>query len=162
AKVPDPRLAEDRKRKILEADAVEYILSGRQPVDQRLGGEIRLRQGIDENAGADVAEAVAGGDLDQHARRAVGARPHDTGIARRAARLNAMGNQRAIGRPAEIGFCDAADGSDRRSRSRHEPAPRERRGAAARDDGHWASAVESTRRKLPASSDRDPTPLRRL
>ncbi len=156
-KVPDVLLAEDRERKILEANAIEYVLSGRQALDQRLGREIRLRQRIHGGGAQDISEAVAGGDLDQHARRPIGARPHDTGIDRRITRLDAVRDERAIGRPAEIGSCHAANGSDRRSRSRQEPAPRERRGAAARDDGHWASAVESTRRKLPASSDRDPT-----
>src|SRR5262249_29282919 len=39
AKAPDLRLAQDRKRKILAADAVEYVLSGRQALDQCLSGE---------------------------------------------------------------------------------------------------------------------------
>ena len=47
---------------VLKADAVEDVLAGRQAVDQRLGGEVGLRQRIDEHR-ADVAEALGGGDL---------------------------------------------------------------------------------------------------
>ena len=35
---------------VLEADAVEDVLAGRQVLDQRLGGEIALRQRVDEHA----------------------------------------------------------------------------------------------------------------
>ena len=35
---------------ILKPDAIEHVLPGRQTLDQRLGGEIGLRQRIDEDA----------------------------------------------------------------------------------------------------------------
>ena len=45
AEAPDHRLADDRRRrKVLEADAIEDVLPGRQAFDQRLGGEIGFRQ----------------------------------------------------------------------------------------------------------------------
>src|SRR5258705_13897197 len=51
AKASDRRLAHDRGRShVLETDAVEDVLSGRQVFDQRLGGEVALRQGVDEQA----------------------------------------------------------------------------------------------------------------
>src|SRR4029453_7377268 len=162
AEAPDLRLAPDRERKILEPDAIEYVLPRGQPLDQRLGGEIGLRQGVDQDGAADILETVAGRNLDQHARWPVGAPPDDTRVDRNVARLDAVGDERAIGCAAELRPGEAGGGdARRRDRSRQEPAPRERRGAAARDDGHWASAVESTRRKLPASSDRGSTFSRR-
>jgi hypothetical protein len=60
--------AEDRRHgMILEPDAIEHILAGRQPIDQRLGGEIGLRQCVDGDGAADDLEAVGGRHLDQHA-----------------------------------------------------------------------------------------------
>ncbi len=45
-------LADDRRRsQILEADAIEDVLAGRQVLDQRLGREIALGQHVDEHAG---------------------------------------------------------------------------------------------------------------
>ena len=83
---------------ILEPDAIEDVLSGRQVLDQRLGGEIAFRQRIDSDRAADALEAVGGRGLDQHARRPVGARPDHAGIGRDVARLNAVGDD-AAGRP---------------------------------------------------------------
>src|SRR5262249_61231009 len=101
---------------MLEADAEEYILSGGQPCDQRLGGEIRLRQGIDGSSAHNVYEAVAGRDLDQHARGPIRARPDHAGIDRHVARLDAVRDERAVSRPAEIGVWEVTRGSERRSR----------------------------------------------
>src|ERR1700704_5682441 len=57
----------------------------------------------------DVPEAFRGRDLDQHARRLVGASPHHAGIGRHVAGLNAMGDQRAIGSAAEVWPRNSAD-----------------------------------------------------
>src|SRR3981081_373888 len=63
AKTPDLRRAQEGgERMILEPDAIEYVLPGLQTLDQRLGGEISLRQRIDEDRAANVLEAVGGGD----------------------------------------------------------------------------------------------------
>src|SRR6516165_6956860 len=48
AKMSNFRLAEHRTGKILKADAIENILSRRRIVEQRLGGEVRFRQRVDE------------------------------------------------------------------------------------------------------------------
>src|SRR5262245_11939288 len=126
AKVPDLRFAHDWERKILEPDAVEYVLSGRKPLDHRLGREIRLRQSLGKSGAANVPETVAGRNLHQHARRPIRTRPDDAGIGGNVARLDTVGDQRAISRAAEIGSEDSVDGADRcsRSRSRQESAPR--------------------------------------
>ena len=79
-KRPIGRLAEHGRGEILKADAVEDILARRQVFDQRLGGEIGFRQRVDEDRALNVAEAVGRCDLDQHARRPVGARPDYAGI----------------------------------------------------------------------------------
>jgi hypothetical protein len=158
AKASDLRLAENRRRGVvLETDAVEDVLPGRQAFEERLGGEVGFRQRVDMDRAADGLEAVGGGDLDQHARGPVGARPDHAGIDRDVARLDAVGDDRPIGRAAERGFGDALQQAHRRGRagSREEGATRQRR-APAHGDGHWASAVES-RRTMRASSDNDPT-----
>ena len=158
AKASDLRLAEDRRRRVvLEADAIEDVLPGRQAFDQRLGGEVGFRQRVDIDRATDGLEAVGGGDLDQHARGAVCSRPDDAGIDRDVARLDAVGDDRPIGRAAERGLGDAVQQAHRRGRagSRQEGATRQRR-APAHGDGHWASAVES-RRTMRASSDSDST-----
>jgi hypothetical protein len=46
-------------------------------VDQRIGGEVGLRQRVDIDRALDGLEAVRGGDLGQHARGTVRACPHD-------------------------------------------------------------------------------------
>ena len=60
-----------------------------------------------------VLEAVGGRDLDQHARRPVGARPDHAGIGRHVAGLDAVGDQRPVGGAAEVGLGDAAGGGAR-------------------------------------------------
>ena len=56
AETADLRLAQDRRlRQILEADAIEDVLPGRQIFDQRLGGEVALGQRVDDTARDDVA-----------------------------------------------------------------------------------------------------------
>jgi hypothetical protein len=126
-----------------EADAIEDVLARRQIFDQRLRGEVGFRQGIDESAAADRCKAVAGGDLDKHARGPVGTRPHNSGIGRDIAGLDAVGEDRTIHRAAERRLSDGAGDRTRRGRTQQEPASRQQR-AGARSDGHWASAVEST------------------
>ena len=112
-KATDHRFAGDRRRcKVLEANAVEDILSGRQAFDQRLGGEIGFRQRVHEQRPLDRLETVRGRNLDQHARRAIGPRPDHGGINRHIAGLDAMGDERAVGGPAQIGLGDAANGGD--------------------------------------------------
>ena len=50
-KRPTMRLADDGRRgEILETDAIEDVLAGRQVLEQRLGGEIAFRQRVDEDA----------------------------------------------------------------------------------------------------------------
>jgi hypothetical protein len=93
---------------ILETDAVEDVRSGRQAFHQRFGGEIGLRQRVDEDGAVDRAEALGGGGLKQHARRPVAAPPHDAGIDRDVARLHAVADERPIRRAAESGPGDHA------------------------------------------------------
>ena len=110
AEAADHRLAQDGRRgEVGKADAVEDVLPGRQTFEQRLGGEIALRQRIDEHAAVDGLEAVGGRHLDRHARRPVGARPDHAGISRHVARLNAMGDHRPVGGAAQIGPRDAIE-----------------------------------------------------
>jgi len=161
--MPDLRGTERaRKRMVLEADAIEHVLPGGQTLEQRLGGEIGLRQRVDEDRAANSFEALAGRDLDQHARRSIRPRPDNRGIDADVAGLEAVGNHRPISGAAQRRLGDATGGRHRRRRSRsgQEAAPRQRRAAA--HDGHRASAVESPWRKLPASSDRDSTLVRQL
>ena len=80
---------------VLEPDAIEHVLPGRQALDQRLGGEIGLRQRVDEDGAADIPETVGGRDLDQHARGPVRARPDHAGIGRDVAGLDAVGDDAA-------------------------------------------------------------------
>ena len=125
AETADDRLAHDgRRRKILKADAVEDVLPGRQAFDQSLGGEVAFRQRIDERAVPDVLEAVGGRDLDQHARRTVGARPDHAGVDRDVAGLHTMRDQRPVGGAAEIGLGDRSDRRNGRcgGRTYQEPA----------------------------------------
>src|SRR5262249_7705035 len=103
AKTPDLRGTERaRKRMILETDAIEHVLPGGQVLEQRLGGEMGLRQSVDEDRAANSLEDLAGRHLDQHARRSIRPRPDNRGIdgdiagldawvitGRSAARLNA-------------------------------------------------------------------------
>ncbi len=112
---------------VLEADAIKNVLARRQAFDQRLGGEIGLRQRVDIDRAANGLETVGGRDPDQHARRSVGARPDDAGIDRHVARLDAVGDDRPITRAAERGLGDAAQHADRRGRTsgRQEPATRQ-------------------------------------
>ena len=121
------RLADDgRGRKILEADAIEDVLPRGQAVDQSVGGEIGVGQRIDEYGAVDGLEAVGGRNLGQHPCRAVGARPDHGGVVGYVAGLDAMGDERSIGGPAEVRFGDAAGGGDRgRGRGgRQKPPPR--------------------------------------
>jgi len=69
-------------RKVLERHAIEDVLSARQSFEQRLGGEIALRQRVDVSRGDDVAKTVGGRGLDPHARRPVGACPDDCAVDR--------------------------------------------------------------------------------
>ncbi len=102
AEASDLRLADDRRRRqVLEADAIEDVLPRRQVLEQQLAGEVALRQHVDVRRVADVPEALGGGDLDQHPRRPVGARPHHAGVDRDVARLQAVGDARTIRREAE-------------------------------------------------------------
>ncbi len=114
-------LENGRLRQIGKPDAIENVLPRRQALEQRLGGEIALRQRIDEYAAKDVLEAVGGRDLDQHAGRPVGPRPDHAGIDRHVARLDAVGDNRAIRGAAEIRARDAADHRGR-ARRRQQPA----------------------------------------
>jgi hypothetical protein len=91
---------------ILKTDPVEDVLSGRQALEQRFCGEIAVRQRIDERPMNDVLEAVGRRDVDQHARRPVGSRPHDCRIDRDVAGLESMADAGAIRRPADIGLGD--------------------------------------------------------
>jgi hypothetical protein len=121
------RLADDgRGRKVLEADAIEDVLPRGQAADQSVGGEIGFGQRIDEYGAVDGLEAVGGGNLGQHPCRAVGARPDHGGVVGYVAGLDAVGDERPIGGPAEVRFGDAAGAGDRgRGRGgRQKPPPR--------------------------------------
>ncbi len=134
-----PTIAGDDE--VLETDAIEDVLPRRQVFEQQLAGEVALRQHVDIGGVADLPEAFGGGDLDQHARRPVGARPHHAGIDRDVARLQAMGDARTIRREAEIGSCDTVD---RGRRGRRTGRRQERCGATSRAgrhaNRHWASS----------------------
>ena len=144
-----------RPRKILEADAIEQVLALRQVFEQRLGGEIGVRQRVDKDRVADIAEALGGRNLDQHPRRPIGARPDDARLGGHVARLNAVGNLRPVRRKAQRRPRDAAERGDRRrcGRGFQQRATCERR-APSYFNGHRASAIESGRR-LTANSDED-------
>jgi hypothetical protein len=124
------RLAEDQGLgQILEPDAVEYVLACGQVLDERLGGKIAFRQGVDDDAVADLFEGVRRRNLDPHARGPVGARPDDTGIDRYIARLHAMGDERPARRKTDIRLCNAAECGRRcrRGNRREKPEARETR-----------------------------------
>ena len=145
AKTADHRLADDGRRgQILEADAIEDVLPGRQALDQRLGGEIGLRQRIDEHGAVDGLEAVGGRNLDQHARRPVGARPDHGGVVGDVAGLDAMGDERPIGGAAEIRPGDAAGRGDRGRRRGGRQKPPSRHGDAHE---HGMPPVQGRRRR---------------
>src|SRR5215831_2373966 len=139
-------LAEHGTGKILKADAIEDVLSRRQIVEQRFGGEVRFWQRIDEHGASDIAERVGGCDLDQHPRRAVGTGPHHARAGRYVARLYAVRDLRPVRREAQGWVRDAADrrAGRRRDSALHYPAASQRHAAPHRD-GHWASAVETRR-----------------
>jgi hypothetical protein len=88
--------------KVLKADAIENLLARRQTVDQRLGGEIALRQGVDIGTLVDHLETVGGGNLDLHAGRPVGARPNHGRVDRYVARLHAVRDCRPVSGKAQI------------------------------------------------------------
>ena len=159
AEMPDLRLTEHRRGQILEAEAIEDVLVRRQVLDQRLCGEIGFRQRVDEHRAPDVAEAVGGRDLDQHARGTVSARPDHAGIDRHVARLHAVSDLRPVRREAQRGPREAADCGDGRRcrRGLQERATGERR---ATSHCHWASAV-ATRRKVLADFDEGSNVMRR-
>ena len=73
-------------RMIPEADAVEDVLAGRQTLDQRLGGEIALRQRVDDTPGSRRG-SFRWSRSRPEARRPFGARPHHTDIEQDVARL---------------------------------------------------------------------------
>ena len=98
---------------VAEADAIEDVLSGGQVFQQHLGGEVALRQRRDRRQRAGMPEGLGGGDLDQHLRRPVGARPHHAAVGADVAGLHAMGDQRPVGGAAEIGHRDGADAGRR-------------------------------------------------
>lgn len=126
AEMPNLRLARDRRRrKILEADAVEDVLTGGKVFEQDLAGEIALRQRVDGNRMADISKAVAGRGLDQHARRPIGARPDHSGIDRHVSRLHAVCDARPVGGTAQIWLGNTAKNCDRSRRcgGRQQPAP---------------------------------------
>ncbi len=150
----DLRLAEHRAGQVLKADAVDNVLSRRQLVEQGLGGEIGLRQRVDEDTVPDIAKAVGRGDLDQHARRPVGAGPDHARAGGDVAGLDAVRDLRPVRREAQRWPRNAAD----RRAGFQQRAARQRR-AAPHYDGHRASAVE-TRRKLAADSDGDSNLMR--
>jgi hypothetical protein len=117
AETADGRLADNAGRsKVLKADAIENLLPGRQAVDQRLGGEIALRQGIDIGTAVYHVETVGGGNLDLHAGRPVGARPNHGRVDRHVARLHAVRDRRPVSGKAQIRAGDR--GNSRQSRCR--------------------------------------------
>jgi hypothetical protein len=125
-KTPHHGFAHDgRGRKVLEPDAIEDVLRGRQILDQCLGGKVGLGQRVDEYGVPDVLEAVAGRDFDEHARGPVCARPDHAGVDRHIARLHTVGDHGTIVRAAEVRFAQAAHRGERRGRGRpcQEPAP---------------------------------------
>jgi hypothetical protein len=125
AKAPDHGVARDgRLRQVLESDPVKNVLAGRQALHKRLGGEIALRQRIDEYATADVLERVGGGEFDLHAGRTIGARPHHSRVDRHVAGLHPVADLRPIARAADRGAGDGADGAGGR-RGLEESSPRD-------------------------------------
>src|SRR5262249_56181499 len=97
AKMPDLwRTERARKRMILEANGIEHVLPGRETFEQRLGGEIGLRQSVDGNGAANIFEALAGRHFDQHARRSVRTRPDNSRVDADVAGLDAVGDDRSI------------------------------------------------------------------
>ncbi len=104
----DRRLADDAgRRQILEAQAIEDVLPGRQILEQRLGGKVALGQRVDEARVTNVFEAVGGRHLDQHAGWAIGPRPHHAGIDRHVAGLDTVRNNWALGRALKAGAAKA-------------------------------------------------------
>ena len=108
---------------VLEPDPIEDVLPGRQALDQRLGGEVALRQRIDANGAADHVETLSRGHLDQHARGPIRACPDHPRVSRHIARLNAVTDHRPVGRAAQIGLGDATDRSERQRRCRRRQEP---------------------------------------
>ena len=153
AETADHRLALDgRRREILEADAVEDVLAGRQTFEQQLGGQVAVRQRIHECALPHVLEAVRRRNLDPHPRRAVGPRPDHAGVDRHVAGLHAMRDQRPVGRPADRGLGDTADCRQARERGARgdQPPPVE---SVTNPNGHSA-LPDSRARTMAPGADR--------
>ncbi len=100
-----------------------------------------------------------GGDLDQHLRRTVGARPYHAAIDGDVAGLHAVGNGRPVGRAAEIRHRDGAEGAGAGARKFGE----ERRGGRGMSCGNpdrHASLLRGSGRGMPCR--RCPTDLERI
>ena len=110
AEPSDHRLAFDADmREVAKPDAVEDLLPGRQVLQQHFRGEVAFGQRRDRRQGPCVGKGFRRGDLDQHLRGAVGARPHHAAIGADIAGLHAGGHDRPVGGAAEIRHRERAD-----------------------------------------------------
>ena len=119
AEAADHRLADDvGMRQIAKFDAIEDILARGEIFQQHLGGEVALGESGDRRQNPRIAKRFSRGDLDQHLRRPVHARPHHAAIGADIAGLHTMGDDRAVGGTAEIGHGDGAEARHRRGRKK--------------------------------------------
>ena len=87
---PEHRLALDIDvGQIAKADAVEDLLACGQVLQQNFRREVALGQRRDRRQRPHIGKRIRGGDLDQHLRGPVGARPHDAAISPDVAGLHA-------------------------------------------------------------------------
>ncbi len=102
AEVADDRLALDASVvQVLEADAVEDVLAGRQAVEVDLGSEVARLVGNGTQETARSAERLGGSDLDHHATGSIGAGPHHRAGGGHVAALHTVGDHRPVGTHAE-------------------------------------------------------------
>src|SRR5262249_56047777 len=87
---------------VLKPDTVKDVLPGWQVFDQRLGGEVALRQSVDAYRAVDHVEAVGGRHVHQHARGPIRPRPDHPRIGRHVARLDAITDPRPLTPPPPI------------------------------------------------------------
>ena len=110
AEAPEHRLARDIDiREIAKPDAVEDFLPRGQVLQQHFRREVAFGQRCDRRQRPCIGKRLRRGDLDQHLRGPIGARPHDGAIGSDVTGLNARCDDRPVGGAAEIGHCERAD-----------------------------------------------------
>jgi hypothetical protein len=113
AETADPRLARKVGCDIVEPHAIKDLLPVGQVFRGQLCREIAVRSGIAECRAQDGLETIAGRAFEAHARRPIGACPHDRTIAVDIARLDTARDLRPVGGAAEIGFCERTRARER-------------------------------------------------